>query len=319
MAKSIKLKSLLKEGFAWERKPGKPLPTIQEVMDEFQASQKSKIPAVPVKEAIPSATSLDLRKIDNVEVDYDSSDYPDFADAYVISADYDGKEMTPEQLEILNNGNYADFIHNEVFNQLYEGAKQSTKHFKNPVKVSKLSLKETLDLQRTARIITESQYKKLLKEAELFTEAKIGTFFSELFGGLFNTSKKAEQDAKSKEQAKAEQEKQDELQKLARQLENEMSDNELQKLDMLMKTDSKLKDMLNDYLTQYRKDDGEARDMVNQGMSSMSQAGDWGYSKSSVLLKNIDTYLKSNGISRKYISGFEYALAKILNRQNTVD
>ena len=47
MAKSIKLKSLLKEGFAWERKPGKPLPTIQEVMDEFQSKQEA---AAPIKE-----------------------------------------------------------------------------------------------------------------------------------------------------------------------------------------------------------------------------------------------------------------------------
>jgi len=40
MSKQIKLKSLLKEGFAWERKPGKPLPTIQEVMDEYEAKQE---------------------------------------------------------------------------------------------------------------------------------------------------------------------------------------------------------------------------------------------------------------------------------------
>ena len=236
MAKQIKLKSLLKEGYAWERKAGKPLPTIQEVMDEFQASQKPEIPAVPVKEAdnmsskywvvakdkrgelyvfndgyyntkeeaekamktitvpkivdantikveavptspnyttlfdnlsessleeaMPSATSLDLSKIDNVEVDYDGSDYPDFADAYIINADYDGVPMTDEQLDVLNSGKYGDFIHDAVFNQLNE----STKHFKNPVKVAKLSLKETLDLQKTAKIITESQYKKLLKD-----------------------------------------------------------------------------------------------------------------------------------------------------------
>lgn len=44
MAKSIKLKSLLKEGFAWERKPGKPLPTIQEVMDEYESKKKTEAP-----------------------------------------------------------------------------------------------------------------------------------------------------------------------------------------------------------------------------------------------------------------------------------
>ena len=50
MIKQIKLKSLLKEGYAWERKPGKPLPTIQEVMDEYEAKQETK--EVPVKESI---------------------------------------------------------------------------------------------------------------------------------------------------------------------------------------------------------------------------------------------------------------------------
>lgn len=44
MSKQIKLKSLLKEGFAWERKPGKPLPTIQEVMDEYEAKQEKETP-----------------------------------------------------------------------------------------------------------------------------------------------------------------------------------------------------------------------------------------------------------------------------------
>ena len=44
MTKQIKLKSLLKEGFAWERKAGKPLPTIQEVMDEYEAKKETKEP-----------------------------------------------------------------------------------------------------------------------------------------------------------------------------------------------------------------------------------------------------------------------------------
>jgi len=48
MSKQIKLKSLLKEGYAWERKPGKPLPTIQEVMDEYEAKQEKE--EVPIQE-----------------------------------------------------------------------------------------------------------------------------------------------------------------------------------------------------------------------------------------------------------------------------
>jgi hypothetical protein len=48
MSKQIKLKSLLKEGFAWERKPGKPLPTIKEVMDEYQ-SKKEEASVEPIE------------------------------------------------------------------------------------------------------------------------------------------------------------------------------------------------------------------------------------------------------------------------------
>lgn len=44
MSKQIKLKSLLKEGFAWERKPGKPLPTIKEVMEEYEAKKETEEP-----------------------------------------------------------------------------------------------------------------------------------------------------------------------------------------------------------------------------------------------------------------------------------
>ena len=44
MSKQIKLKTLLNEGYAWERKPGKPLPTIKEVMDEFQAKAETEAP-----------------------------------------------------------------------------------------------------------------------------------------------------------------------------------------------------------------------------------------------------------------------------------
>lgn len=31
------------------------------------------------------------------------SDYPDFCDAYIESADYDGREMTETELEIISN------------------------------------------------------------------------------------------------------------------------------------------------------------------------------------------------------------------------
>ena len=42
--------------------------------------------------------------ITNVEFeDIDYGDYPDFCDAYIVSADLDGVPMTEEQLESLND------------------------------------------------------------------------------------------------------------------------------------------------------------------------------------------------------------------------
>ena len=56
--------------------------------------------------------------IDNVELDgIDTNDYPDFSDAYVVAADYDGEPMTELMLEELNE-EYS-FIHDCVYNQLF--------------------------------------------------------------------------------------------------------------------------------------------------------------------------------------------------------
>jgi len=52
---------------------------------------------------------MDYKKIDNIEIDgIDTKDYPDFCDAYISSADYDGVPMTDEQLDELNeDGDYV--------------------------------------------------------------------------------------------------------------------------------------------------------------------------------------------------------------------
>tara|TARA_R110000796_G_scaffold34275_8_gene88687 strand:+ start:671 stop:862 length:192 start_codon:yes stop_codon:yes gene_type:complete len=47
---------------------------------------------------------MDYKKIDNIEVDgIDTKDYPDFCDAFIVSADYDGIPMTEEQLDEIND------------------------------------------------------------------------------------------------------------------------------------------------------------------------------------------------------------------------
>jgi len=56
---------------------------------------------------------LDYSKIDNIKVDgIDYSDYPDFADAYIASADYDGRAMTDEELDLLNED--SDFVYSAL-------------------------------------------------------------------------------------------------------------------------------------------------------------------------------------------------------------
>ena len=56
--------------------------------------------------------------IDNIEIDgIDTNDYPDFTDAFIASADYNGVEMTDEQLEALNE-DYS-FVHDCVYAQLF--------------------------------------------------------------------------------------------------------------------------------------------------------------------------------------------------------
>jgi hypothetical protein len=60
----------------------------------------------------------DYKKISNVEVeDIDRDDYPDFSDAYISYAEYDGEPMTDEQLEELNqDGLFVyDAIHSRLF------------------------------------------------------------------------------------------------------------------------------------------------------------------------------------------------------------
>ena len=56
---------------------------------------------------------MDIKKVDNIVIDNIFSwDFPDFCDAYIVSADYNGKEMTEEQLDEINRD--SDFINEEA-------------------------------------------------------------------------------------------------------------------------------------------------------------------------------------------------------------
>lgn len=61
---------------------------------------------------------LDYSKIDDVELDgIDYRDAPDFCDAYIASASYDGRDMTEAELDVLNND--GDYVYSCVESHLY--------------------------------------------------------------------------------------------------------------------------------------------------------------------------------------------------------
>ena len=62
---------------------------------------------------------LDLKKIDNMEFEgIDFADYPDFVDAFLVTADYNGKELTEEQIDYINDAHY-DFVNEQVYTSLF--------------------------------------------------------------------------------------------------------------------------------------------------------------------------------------------------------
>ena len=61
---------------------------------------------------------MNYKLINNIKLDgIDTKDYPDFCDAYIASADYDGKSITDEQLDKLNED--RDFVYECVLKHLF--------------------------------------------------------------------------------------------------------------------------------------------------------------------------------------------------------
>ena len=56
---------------------------------------------------------MDYKKITNVVLDgLDLEDYPDFCDAFIVSADYDGEPMTDDQIDKLNED--SDLVYTKI-------------------------------------------------------------------------------------------------------------------------------------------------------------------------------------------------------------
>ena len=63
--------------------------------------------------------TIDFKLIDNVIVDgIDYKDYPDFCDAYISEADYNGKPMDEEMIDVINT-DYTDFVLEQVYSHLF--------------------------------------------------------------------------------------------------------------------------------------------------------------------------------------------------------
>jgi hypothetical protein len=61
---------------------------------------------------------IDYALIDNIVIEgIDGKDYPDFSDAFIASADYAGKPMTDEMIEVLNQD--SDFLYEQILNFIY--------------------------------------------------------------------------------------------------------------------------------------------------------------------------------------------------------
>ena len=138
----IKLKKLLKEGYAWERKENKPLPTLKDVQKEYQ---KKKIKEAekgpdgvvrgadgkPLSDAdhaygfkkhgnTPSKVqSVNLDDINPGSIEFEGIknwDHPDYVDAYMSYAEYNnGESLTDDEMEWLAD-NEQDFVYDALIN-----------------------------------------------------------------------------------------------------------------------------------------------------------------------------------------------------------
>tara|TARA_R110000851_G_scaffold318554_1_gene482448 strand:+ start:168 stop:437 length:270 start_codon:yes stop_codon:yes gene_type:complete len=70
-----------------------------------------------LQRTINSDNEMDYKLIDNIEIDgIDTKDYPDFSNAYIVSADYNGVAMNNAELDEVNDN--QDFQYECIMNEL---------------------------------------------------------------------------------------------------------------------------------------------------------------------------------------------------------
>lgn len=62
---------------------------------------------------------INLSQIENMEFEgVDFSDYPDFVDAFLVSAEINGRDLTEEEIDYLNDEHY-EFVNESVFSSIF--------------------------------------------------------------------------------------------------------------------------------------------------------------------------------------------------------
>ena len=62
---------------------------------------------------------IDFKKVEVIEVDgINHYDYPDYVDAYISEADYNGKPMSDKMLDEIND-NHPDFVYEKVWEYIH--------------------------------------------------------------------------------------------------------------------------------------------------------------------------------------------------------
>jgi len=62
---------------------------------------------------------INFKKITVIEIDnINHYDYPDYVDAYISEADYNGKPMSDKMLDEIND-NHRDFVYEQVMEYIY--------------------------------------------------------------------------------------------------------------------------------------------------------------------------------------------------------
>jgi hypothetical protein len=115
----IKLKNILGEGYAWERQEGKPLPTMKDVQEAYDAKG--------VEDAVEEAA--EGAKPDYIDADGDGNEEESmkkaFADKEAEDDDYDNDHSDPlideeeTDMDVLNMGSLEEGFWNRVKGNLH--------------------------------------------------------------------------------------------------------------------------------------------------------------------------------------------------------